>query len=195
MTVPINARRRSHSATLSLLLGLLMLAWPLLVFFLLPRNGGLLLLALGVALVSWRLPHGHKRWGLLLALGVVILALGGYVDIGVRAWPVLINAALFTLFAWSLRHPPSLIERLARRQEPDLPPSGVRYTRRVTQLWCGFFLTNGSIALWTALYADLDLWTLYNGGIAYGLSGALFAAEWCVRQCVRQRVRSKTAHD
>nr|WP_298373128.1 hypothetical protein [uncultured Halomonas sp.] len=191
MTVPMNARHRAHPAPVSLLLGLMVLAWPLLVFFLLPRDGGVLLLALGVALISWRLPQGYKRWGLLLALGVMVLALADHVDIGVRAWPVLINAALFILFAWSLRHPPSLIERLARRQEPDLPPSGVRYTRRVTQLWCGFFLINGSIALWTALYADLGLWTLYNGGIAYGLSGALFAGEWCVRQ----RVRRKASHD
>nr|WP_298522247.1 hypothetical protein [uncultured Halomonas sp.] len=183
--------RRSTPPTTTLLLGLLMLAWPLLVFFLLPQGGGVFLLALGVALVSWRLPPGYKRWGLLLALIVSILALLGYVHLGVRAWPVLINAALFALFAWSLRHPPSLIERLARRQEPDLPPSGVRYTRRVTQLWCGFFLVNGSIALWTSLYADLSTWALYNGGIAYGLTGALFAGEWCVRQ----RVRSRIAHD
>nr|WP_299242072.1 hypothetical protein [uncultured Halomonas sp.] len=186
MTIPMNAGHRARPALVSLLFGLMMLAWPLLVFFLLPRDGGLLLLALAVALISWRLPQGYKRWGLLLTVGVVILALAGQVDIGVRAWPVLINAALFILFVWSLRHPPSLIERLARRQEPDLPPSGVRYTRNVTALWCGFFLVNGSIALWTALYADLSTWTLYNGGIAYGLSGALFAGEWCVRQRVRK---------
>ncbi|MGC3874756.1 hypothetical protein ACPF7Z_15955 [Halomonas sp. GXIMD04776] len=186
----MDARRSSPTPT-TLLLGLLMLAWPLLVLFLLPQGGGVLLLALAVALVSWRLPPGYKRWGLLLALLVSTLALLGHATLGVRAWPVLINAALLILFAWSLRHPPSLIERLARRQEPELPASGVRYTRRVTQLWCGFFLLNGSIALWTALYADLSTWALYNGGIAYGLSGALFAGEWCIRQ----RVRSRIAHD
>ncbi|SHF21329.1 Uncharacterized membrane protein [Modicisalibacter ilicicola DSM 19980] len=191
MTAPSLARPTPRPTLVTLLCGLLMLAWPLLVFLLLPRDGALPLLALGVALICWRLPVGYRRWGLLLGAVVAMLALLGDANLGVRAWPVLINAALLGLFAWSLRHPPTLIERLARRWEPDLPPSGVRYTRRVTQLWCGFFFVNGAIALWTALYADLATWTLYNGGIAYGLSGALFIGEWCVRQ----RARGKEAHD
>ena len=35
----------------------------------------------------------------------------------------------------------SAIERIARLQHPDLPPEGVVYTRRVTQIWCVFFST------------------------------------------------------
>ena len=189
MNASKSARPLSRVPVLTLLLGLLALAWPLLVHVLLPRTSAWPLLAIAVALVCWRLPAGHKRWGILLAVCAAALIWSGHAEIGVRVWPVLINAGLLSVFAWSLYHPPSVIERLARRQEPDLPPSGVRYTRRVTQVWCGFFAINGSLSLLTALYADQALWTLYNGGIAYVLSALLFAVEWCIRQGVKRRAR------
>lgn len=110
----------------------------------------------------------------------------GHAELGVRAWPVLLNTAMLAAFAYSLARPPSAIERLARRREPSLGPRGVRYTRRVTQAWCVFFAINGSIALWTALYADLATWTLYNGGIVYALLATMFGGEWLIRRQVRK---------
>ena len=64
------------------------------------------------------------------------------------------------------------------------------YTRKVTQVWCGFFVLNGGLALGTALWASDATWALYNGLIAYGLMGVLFAGEWVVRR----RVRAGHAH-
>lgn len=74
-----------------------------------------------------------------------------------------------------------MIERLARLQQPDLPAKGVLYTRRVTQVWCGFFIINGSIAFITAVWASFELWSLYNGLIAYLLMALLFAGEYLIR--------------
>ncbi len=54
-------------------------------------------------------------------------------------YPVIVNAVLLAAFAWSLAFPPSIIERLARLTEPELPASAVAYTRRVTVAWCFFF--------------------------------------------------------
>jgi uncharacterized membrane protein len=79
------------------------------------------------------------------------------------------------------------VERLARLQQPDLPPQGVRYTRRVTQVWCGFFIINGSIALITALWSSFAWWSLYNGLIAYVLMGLLFAGEYLIRRRTQKR--------
>ena len=42
-------------------------------------------------------------------------------------------------------------------------------------------------ALYTALYADMKIWALYNGLIAYLLMGALFAGEYLVRLRVKAR--------
>ena len=69
-------------------------------------------------------------------------------------YPVLVNAVLLAVFAASLWKPPSVIERLARLRHPDLPPEGVRWVTNVTRVWCGFFVLNGGIALWTAFWQD-----------------------------------------
>ena len=80
-----------------------------------------------------------------------------------------------------------MIERLARLQEPDLPAAGVAYTRRVTQVWCGFFIVNGSVSLLTALFASDAGWALYNGVISYALMGLLFVGEWLIRKRVKAK--------
>ena len=48
-----------------------------------------------------------------------------------------------------------------------------------------FFILNGSIAAWSALFASREVWAIYNGGVAYLLMGALFAGEWLFRRHVR----------
>lgn len=143
--------------------------WALIVF------GAVLMQRLPIA---WPLRLGLA--GLLIGVSVVSEA-----ELGLRAYPVLVNLAMLSVFATSLWHGMPVIERLARLQEPDLPPAGVRYTRQVTRVWCGFFIMNASIATWTALYADLATWTLYNGLISYGLMGLLFSGEWLVRRRLR----------
>ena len=76
--------------------------------------------------------------------------------------------------------------RIARLSQADLPPSGVIYTRHVTQAWCGFFVVNAAVAIVT-VFASREAWLLYNGFLAYLLMGALFAGEWLVRLRVRRR--------
>ena len=100
----------------------------------------------------------------------------------VLSYPILMNSLMLGLFATSLRHPPTVIERLARLRHRDLPPEGVAYTRRVTQLWCGFFVANGCVAAWTTFAASRETWLLYNGLISYLLMGILFAGEWLFRR-------------
>jgi uncharacterized membrane protein len=62
-----------------------------------------------------------------------------------------------------------------------LAPAGVRYTRRLTLVWCNFFFLNGSVAAYTALAASRETWVLYNGLVAYVLIGALLAGERIAR--------------
>lgn len=99
-----------------------------------------------------------------------------------RLYPAATNLGMLLLFGLSLKFPPSMIERIARLREPELPPDGVRYTQRVTQVWCAFFVANGLFACYTALYASRETWALYNGFIAYLLMGTLLAGEWLVRR-------------
>mgnify|MGYP006400431207 FL=1 len=187
---PLIKSTAGPSALLNLLLGALALGWPWLWGLLAERAGGWALLTLVAGLACWRLPTGYRRWGGVVLIPAALLALAGHAALTVLLWPVVINVALLGVFAWSLTHPPSVIERLARREQPDLPASGVRYTRRVTQVWCGFFAINASLALATVIHGDRALWTLYNGGVAYAAMALLFAGDWCLRQRLKKNSAS-----
>lgn len=171
----------------------LSLAYPLLVYLALghfePRWLALLLFALALL----RAATAREPVWLAAAAGAGVLAALTTLfnaALPLKLYPVLVNATLLAVFGISLRYPPTVVERLARLRDPQLPPSGVAYTRRVTQVWCGFFVVNGLAALATALYAGDRAWALYNGFIAYVLMGLLFAGEWLVRR----RVMAGQAH-
>jgi uncharacterized membrane protein len=108
-------------------------------------------------------------------------------------YPLLVNAFFLFLFAISLKQKQTLIERLARRLDPNLPESGVRYTRQVTKAWCLFFIANGAISLWS-IGAGEAVWALYNGGIAYVLMGLMFAGEWLIRRRLIKKNTENAAH-
>lgn len=172
-------------------LTLLTLAYPMLVYFGLgyqiePRWLALLL----VAMALLRAAFGREPVWLAAAGGALVLAalsLWGNHAMPLKLYPVLVSVALLCVFSISLVYPPTVIERLARLHEPDLPATGVAYTRCVTQVWCGFFIVNGSVSLWTALFASDAVWALYNGVISYALMGILFAGEWLVRKRVKAK--------
>ena len=130
-----------------------------------------------------RAAQGLAGVGILLTLASV-----GLREARLLMWyPVVVNMVMLALFGGSLFSRMPLIERLARWREGELSPAAVRYTRQVTQLWCGFFVVNGAVALWTCLHGNLHIWTLWNGMLSYLLMGALFAVEWLVRQRVKRR--------
>lgn len=147
------------------------------------------LLALAGSMRLLQVGFGQAALGWLAAtLLLALIAVWSNGLLPLKLYPVLVNIALLAAFAYSLIYPPSMIERLARLRHPQLPPRAVAYTRRVTQVWCGFFVVNGALAFWTALYASPALWSLYNGLIAYLLMGLLFAGEYCVRGWVRRQL-------
>jgi len=124
------------------------------------------------------------RWlpGVLAAVvGVVALAFRS--TISLQYYSVLISLFFLAVFAGSLLQEQSLVERLARRVDPDLPESGVRYTRKVTQAWCVFFIANTVVTLVCIETSDVA-WAIYNGFIAYILMGCMFVGEWLVRRRV-----------
>ena len=124
--------------------------------------------------------------GILLA-GTVLLR--GSAD-AMLFYPTFVNLVLLVVFVHSLYAPPTVITRIARIREPELPESAVRYTRNVTVIWSIFFLVNGSVSLYTALWTTAETWTLYNGLIAYLAIAALMGGEWLVRaRVMKNRIR------
>jgi uncharacterized membrane protein len=147
---------------------------------------GLLLVAALVRLPTLKISK-IGRWWLAGALLLAALAVWHNAMLPLKLYPVLVNAAMLAVFGYSLVVPPSMVERMARLTEPDLPPQAIGYTRSVTQVWCGFFVVNGLIALATALWASPAAWSLYNGVIAYVLMGILFSGEYLVRMRFKRR--------
>ena len=156
-------------------------------------------------LVGWSLSHGHFVWvsAMLLVLGLVrllsksnslmwpltgfaILCGGLSLILKDHAWlklyPVFMSVGALIIFAMTLIKPPSMIERFARLAEPNLPESGVVWTKKVTIVWCGFFIVNALIALATVLFAPMKIWVIYNGFISYVLMGILFLGEFILRK-------------
>jgi len=97
-------------------------------------------------------------------------------------YPVVINLSMLGLFSYSLMNGPSMIERLARLKEPDLPDSAIPYLQTVTKLWCGLFIVNGAVATYTAIATSIEIWTLDNGLIAYQFMGLLLSGEGIYRR-------------
>ena len=157
-----------------------------------PSMLAVLLLLVGVARLPISGPTAATRYWAGATILLAILAIWSDGLLPLRFYPLLVNVALLTVFAYSLFFPPSMIERLARLHEPSFPPAAVGYTRRVTQVWCVFFALNGSVALYTALFASVAQWSFYNGFLAYVLMGILFAGEYCAR-CHFKRRHGSTA--
>ncbi len=179
---------------LKVIAGVISLAYPFLVYwgmlnvdarFVLP----VLLVLLGLRwVIGGQVNESHVNERKILLMTAValltVIAVWG-LTAGLKFYPVLMNLGFLTVFAGSLFAPMTVVEKIARLKDPDLPPEGVIYTRKVTQVWCAFFLINGSLAAGTALYASDEVWLLYNGFIAYILIAALAAGEWLVRRKVK----------
>ena len=192
---PIAAPRRTPPL-LAALLVVVSLAYPVVVYLALghvsPRWIALLLVALALAR-AW-----VTRESFWLGAAALATLLAGASFLGdfwgpLKLYPALVNGVMLGLFAMSLWRGPSVVERLARLRETNFPPAAVAYTRRVTQVWCGFFVVNGLIAVATALWASAAVWALYNGLLSYVAMGALMGGEWLVRRRVRGRIAAEDA--
>ncbi|UKV13126.1 hypothetical protein L6172_13825 [Thalassospiraceae bacterium SW-3-3] len=185
----------------TILLAILGIIYPVLVYFGLTVFSpqiiliGLLILVL-LRAASFAL---QKRYGAagLAVLVAVIVAAGGIASelVAIRFYPVIVSLTMGTIFTVTLFTERPMVERLARLKMPDLDAYSVAYTRKLTKVWIGFFALNAMIATWTALYASMEIWTLYNGLLSYVLIGILFIGEWPVRRFLRARHDRKTGNN
>ncbi|HSC47635.1 MAG TPA: hypothetical protein VLG68_06085 [Gammaproteobacteria bacterium] len=122
----------------------------------------------------------------LLTIAAAVLFSSGLKLSMVRVYPAIIDFCFFSVFFGSLFTSMPLVERIARAVDENLPPQAVRYTRRVTWAWSLVLLCNTLAALYTAFYASLGVWSLYNGLLSYLLIGATFAVEYALRTYLRR---------
>jgi uncharacterized membrane protein len=194
MTEP--ARRMGTVA--AVLLGTVLVAYPLFVWIGLSRGSPrhvaaiMLLLVAPIAAIRMKRSQRAAMRGLaavpLVTVSCLVLSAALDAEGFMLAVPVLINAIFLAVFGWSLRSGAMpMVERFARLQEPDLSPDKQAWCRTWTVLWSVFFVANGSTALVLALLVVADAaprawWATYNGLIAYVLMGIMFASEWTMRR-------------
>jgi len=185
--------KRPLQATAALLVPVL-LVYPILFHLLHERLG---LAGLGVllgALVLGRLftlPGIPAPWRVAVgaaAVAFVLAVLHWRSSDLLELYPVAVNAVLLAYGLYTLRYPPSAIERLMRALDVPVSDAGVGYTRNVTILWCIFFAANGAVAGYLALAASTAAWAWYNGAVSYLLAGVLFAVEFVFRGFYKRRV-------
>lgn len=171
--------------------------YPLVVYLGFGRWSPAWLAVLLAVLMFLRAAGGRDPAWLAAGIGALLLAgIAGLHDswLPLKLYPVMVSAVLLAVFGASLWRGPSIVERIARMREPQLPPEAVAYTRKVTMAWCGFFVCNGMVSAATALWASERIWVLYNGLLSYLLMGAFFAVEWLLRQRMRARVALEGGH-
>lgn len=171
------------------LVTVLLMLYPFLTWFCISHYDGhvigFLLLALGsVKLVFDRSsPLAPLCW-LAILCGVLSL-IQKNID-WLKLYPVLMSMGALSIFLFTLYYPPSIIERFARVFEPNLPESGVVWTRKVTKVWCVFFVFNATLSLYTVYFSTIAVWSIYNGIISYILMGILFVGEFLLRKFYRR---------
>lgn len=176
----------------SFILTVLTIVYPLIAVVMLRHVSAIWLVVVLIGALGLRLWLGGKS----APLSMIIASIGAIVGISVtaifdqnlsvRLYPVFMSGAMLVAFTVSLFHPPTIIERFARMAEPDLPDHAVKYTYKVTIVWCIFIAANLIVSMWTVLYASMQVWAIYNGLVSYILMAALFLGELIYRKFIRK---------
>jgi uncharacterized membrane protein len=96
--------------------------------------------------------------------------------------PILINLMLAILFGRTLRPGQTpLITQYSILIRGKLEPQVVSYTRRVTQLWTLFFIFMATQSLLLALFAPVEIWSLFVNLLNYIFTIMLFVGEFLFR--------------
>jgi uncharacterized membrane protein len=165
-------------------LAVLAAAYPFLAAFLVQQGWSGPVLGVCAALAARRAvragpPALRAAHGVLAAL----LMLGALAAdaLAAKLIPTAAYLSLAALFGHTLRHPPSLIERLVRLQFPEFKPGIAEYLRQLTGVWTGLFVASAVISALLALFAAERAWMLYTGVWVYLLMGALGVGEFFYR--------------
>jgi uncharacterized membrane protein len=102
-------------------------------------------------------------------------------------YPALVNASLCAVFLNSLLLGDPILLRFIRARNWPISKYGPQYLYRLTAVWAGFFVVNGTISVWTSTIS-IEAWTAFNGFISYILIATLVGGEWLFRRHYKKRM-------
>ncbi len=168
-------------------------AYPFIIFFglsyLPPSAFGLALLVLLALRFGVLLPD--ERPILLPALVIYVIyaatATISQSQMLLLYYPAVVNLTLGGVFLNSLRSGDPLLLRIIRARGTTMTVHAPSYLYWLTGIWAAFFIVNAAISIWTSTQS-LEIWTLYNGFLAYIAIGVLAAGEFVFRYFYKRRM-------
>lgn len=138
-----------------------------------------------------------RRWALLivaLLIGLLMLIdsqmVAKYV---LYSFPVFFSLAFLLLFSRSLRTGKiPLITRVARLAEGSLSQQAEIYTRQLTVFWSFVFLLLVFETILLAVFAPIEIWSLFTNVLNYIAIMVIFVLEYFVRKRVLNEWRDKS---
>lgn len=114
-------------------------------------------------------------------------------ELFLRFYSIIINCIFLVFFSSTLFFKPNIIFRFAVLTDKKIIGSSYEknvnnYCKKVTVVWCCFFILNGIIAACTTFFYSQKIWAIYNGGISYVLMGTLFIVEFLIRKVVDKKM-------
>lgn len=170
-----------------MLLLALLIAYPVSIH--LAIINGYTITALLILLSAFILLFSNK-WSGRLLLGFVsagaVIVLSSVINIHSQfilyLMPLLINAGLALYFGQSLLPGKTpIITLYAIYFRGELDPKAVIYTRRVTKIWVLFFIFLAVESLLLALFASIEIWSLFVNILNYLFIALVFAGEYYIR--------------
>jgi len=120
---------------------------------------------------------------LVVICAITLAGLLFQTSLPVVLFPLAINVALFIVFGRTLINGrEALITRFARLERDDLPDVVVRYTSRLTAVWCGVFALLALEVVLLAVLASPEVWSLFVNLLNYIFVGTLFVLEYVYRR-------------
>lgn len=160
----------------------------------------LLIIFLGHSVyIVTRIKKKVLRRDIIVSITLLVSTIGTFLTksiIFVQLYPIIINLVMFSIFFSSLFKEEPIIYRFATMTQPIIRKSIIRnkvkkYCRKVTILWCCFFIFNGTMSIILSIFASKKTWAIYTGLISYILMGVLFAGEFIVRKIVQKTMEKE----
>lgn len=184
-----------RKAYLNILKTIIFLSYPFLVFWALNQGYSPRILAL-ILILSALFQFKTQEDKLLrnfIGVGALILFSGLWIydnQIFLKLYPVLVSFSLLAVFSFSLKYPPTIIEKFAGLSGKPLSEQALTYCKKVTWVWVWFFLANAMVSLIT-VFLPTKIWVFYNGFFSYIIMGIIFAAEFFMRRKIKNQEEKK----
>jgi uncharacterized membrane protein len=105
-------------------------------------------------------------------------------ELSLKIYPVLMSFVVFIVFVRSLIVGPPIIEQFARQFEKDLSDDKLLYIKKLTIIWSIWLFVNTCLAIVTAVWANAEVWLIYNNLVFYLISGTLVVLDIGYRKLI-----------